>query len=102
MSESIKYLIECEKKARQRLEEATLAQESIKEQARLDAEVSIKSFKAEKEAELERMEAETGAYLADLSKELELCYEDAVMKLAKSDADETIDGIVRLVTMREE
>lgn len=71
MGDSIKRLIQCEEKAREKIEQMLLYKEGMKRQALHDAELSVQIVESENEQALENMRGEVEAYLGALRDELE-------------------------------
>lgn len=100
MSESIKQLIECEARARKRLEEALRTQEDIKKQALVDSDNYMKEFIRTKERELDELEQENDAWLANLGKELEREYKEFLEKMDSRSIEAPVNKVVEFVALK--
>lgn len=97
MTESIRQLIECERKARERLDEALRSRDNIQAQARHDADIYIRDYMAEKEAEGAARDERDAAELAVLAEELEVLCRRTESEIAECSIDGVVDEIVGVV-----
>lgn len=97
MTESIKQLIECERKARERLDEALRSRDNIQAQARHDADIYIRDYIAEKEAEAASRDERDAVELAVLAEELEVLCRKKEHEIAGCSIDVVVDEIVSAV-----
>lgn len=97
MTESIRQLIECERKAKERLDEALRSRDNIQAQARHDADVYIRDYVAAQEVEDRAREEQDAADLAALAAELEAAYEEIELEIAERSTGAVVDEIVTTV-----
>lgn len=100
MSESIKKLIECERRAKERLDEALKARESIQAQAQCDADSYIRGYIAQMEAELEALEEDNKEYTVKLSKSLEDQYLSFIREVESRPTGELVALIAEQITLQ--
>ncbi|KAI5169727.1 hypothetical protein PAEPH01_0948 [Pancytospora epiphaga] len=94
MSESIRLLIECERKARIRIDEALKTQKNVREQAYYDAEAYIRSYISQCENEIHTEEESSKTKIKKVERQLEENYLLYIDKLTNKSIDEAVELIV--------
>jgi len=102
MTGSIRQLIECERKARERLDEAQRSLDSIQAQAQHDADIYIRDYTTEKEAEEASHDERNAVELAVLAEELEVLCKKTEHEIAECSIDAVVDAIVNAVACCDE
>ncbi|KAI4291234.1 hypothetical protein PAPHI01_0508 [Pancytospora philotis] len=98
MADSIRLLIECERQAKKRLQEAESAQASVQSQAIHDAEVHLAGLRAEKEEELEKTKMESQSSFAELNKKMETQYIKSEREFVARDMEDIVQKIADCIT----
>lgn len=97
MTEGIKYLIECEREAREKLEEAIRAAEYVDSQAKHDADIFIKNYIAKKELEYSKYNREVDQYLEERKKIYEHELEIKTNELKRINVNKIAEEIAEMI-----
>ncbi|KAK1351201.1 hypothetical protein CWI38_0272p0060 [Hamiltosporidium tvaerminnensis] len=99
-ADSIKRLIQCEKEAKESINNARKERDTLKIKAKKDALEIIERLKVQKNQELTDLEAENAKYLEKIRKELYEKYEDDSKKYENvlDSKTDLVESIVQFIT----
>lgn len=98
MTEGIKHLIECEKKARLQIDDALADRKNALQRAQIDAEERIREYKISQVFKLQKEKDDAELYLANLTEELQKMYYEKAEDIDSINIDEKAEEIISIIT----